>query len=96
MELPKRAGISPNRGHGDVSLAQDGDWHMVVRKGKVEIGNSRLIHIELIARVTERKREVSVDPPAVIAGLQEALLSKSLAKGATLPPTRVDLPGDGA
>ena len=40
--LPKRAGIPPYRGHGDVSLAQEGDWRMLLRKGKVEIGNSRL------------------------------------------------------
>ena len=39
-ELPKRAGFPPNRGHGDVSLAQEGDWRMVVREGKVEIGTS--------------------------------------------------------
>ncbi|MFQ5695647.1 MAG: hypothetical protein ACE5HB_06635 [Terriglobia bacterium] len=39
MELPKRAGIPPNRGHGDVSLPQEGEWRMIVRKGKVEIGN---------------------------------------------------------
>ena len=25
---------------GDMSLAQVGDWRMIVRKGKVEIGNS--------------------------------------------------------
>ena len=31
---------SPHRGHGDVSLPQEGDWRMIVRKGKVEIGNS--------------------------------------------------------
>jgi len=30
----------PHRGHGDVSLAQEGNWRMIVRKGKVEIGNS--------------------------------------------------------
>ena len=34
---------SPHRGHGEVSLAQEGDWRMIVRKGKVEIGNSGLI-----------------------------------------------------
>ena len=28
--------------HGDVSLAQEGNWRMIVRKGKVEIGNSGL------------------------------------------------------
>ena len=39
-ELPKRAGFPPHRGHGDVSLAQEGAWRMIVRKGKVEIGNS--------------------------------------------------------
>lgn len=33
-------GIPPNRGHGDVSLAQEGDWRMILRKDKVEIGNS--------------------------------------------------------
>ncbi len=27
-------------GHGDVSLAQECDGHMIVRKGKGEIGNS--------------------------------------------------------
>ena len=26
--------------HGDVSLAPEGDWRMIVRKGKVENGNS--------------------------------------------------------
>ena len=26
--------------HGDVSLVQEGDWRMIVRKGKVENGNS--------------------------------------------------------
>ena len=31
-----------NRGHGDVSLPQVGDWRMIVREGKVEIGNSGL------------------------------------------------------
>ncbi len=30
---------SPHLGHGDVSLAQEGDWHMIVCKGKVENGN---------------------------------------------------------
>ena len=25
---------------GDVSLAQQGDWRRIVRKGKVEVGNS--------------------------------------------------------
>ena len=38
--LPKRAGILSHRGYGDVSLAQEGDWRMIVRKGKVEDGNS--------------------------------------------------------
>ena len=33
---------SPHRGHGDVSLAQERDWRMIVRKGKVENGNSGL------------------------------------------------------
>ena len=32
---------SPHRGDGDVSLVQEGDWHRIVRKGKVENGNSR-------------------------------------------------------
>ncbi len=31
---------SPHRGHGDVSLPQEDDWRMFVRKGKVETGNS--------------------------------------------------------
>jgi hypothetical protein len=26
-----------------VSLAQEGDWRMIVRKGKVKIGNSGLV-----------------------------------------------------
>ena len=30
----------PHRGHGEVNLAQEGDWRMIVRKGKVENGNS--------------------------------------------------------
>ena len=32
--------MPPKRGHGGLSLAQEGDWRMIVRKGKVEIGNS--------------------------------------------------------
>ena len=40
-ELPKRAGSPPNRGHGDVSFPQEGDWRMIVRKGKAEIGDCR-------------------------------------------------------
>ncbi len=39
-ELPKRAGIPPDHGHGIVSFPQEGDWRMVVREGKVEIGTS--------------------------------------------------------
>ncbi len=39
-ERAKRAGVPPNRGHGDVSLPQEGDWRMILREGKVEIGNS--------------------------------------------------------
>ncbi len=33
-------GFPPHRGHGDVSLAQEGGLRTIVRKGKVEIGNS--------------------------------------------------------
>ena len=43
MELPKRAGLPPNRGHGDVNFPQEGDWRMIIRKGKVEIGNFGLM-----------------------------------------------------
>ncbi len=32
--------LPPNCGHGDPSLATEGGWHMVLRKDKVEIGNS--------------------------------------------------------
>ena len=28
---------SPHRGYGEVTLAQEGDWRMIVRKDKVEI-----------------------------------------------------------
>ncbi len=38
----KTSRIPPNRGHGDVSLPQEGDWRIIVRKGKVETGNSGL------------------------------------------------------
>ncbi len=41
-ECPNRAAMPPRRGHGDVSYAQEGDWRMIVRKAKVEIGNSGL------------------------------------------------------
>ena len=33
--------------HGDVSLAQEGDWRMILRKGKVEIGNPGLEALEV-------------------------------------------------
>ena len=31
----------PNPGHGDVSFPQEGDWRMILRKGEVQIENSR-------------------------------------------------------
>jgi hypothetical protein len=42
-ELPKRARLPPNRSQGDLRLTGEGDWHMVLRKTKLnsaELGNS--------------------------------------------------------
>ncbi len=57
-------GIPPNRGHGNVSLAQGGGWRMIVREGKVEIGNSGQndneeafsVTCEAVIRTEERSR----------------------------------------
>ena len=39
-EMPNEPRLPPNRGHGDLRLTQECGWHMVLRKDKVEIGNS--------------------------------------------------------
>ncbi len=38
--IAKTSRDPPHRGHGDVSFPQEGDWRMIVRKGRVEIENS--------------------------------------------------------
>ena len=39
-ECPIQDAMLPRRGHDDVSLPLEGDWRMLMRKGKVAIGNS--------------------------------------------------------
>ena len=39
-ELPNELHLPPNCSHDDPSLTPEGGGHMVLRKGKVEIGNS--------------------------------------------------------
>jgi hypothetical protein len=38
--LPNETPLPPNFGYGDPSLTPEGGGHMVLRKNKVEIGNS--------------------------------------------------------
>ncbi len=62
--------IPPDRGHGDVSLPQEGDWRMIVRKCKVEIGNSGLdVMTEPVQRRAVLKRP-KVHP--VLAELEQS------------------------
>jgi hypothetical protein len=39
-ETAKRAAMRPAGGYVDLNLTRDGGWRMVLRKDKVEIGNS--------------------------------------------------------
>ncbi len=62
-EQPKRAGIPSHRGPGDVSLAQEGGWRMIVRNGKVEIGTSGTDPWRYDGRGRLNLRRVSLRPP---------------------------------
>ncbi len=72
-ELSNEAHLPPNCGHGDPSLTPEGGRHMVLRKDKVEIGNS-CAGINRHAAEDERAlRERGSDPldPEFCAGHRE-------------------------